>query len=112
MSQLQYADQFSDDIWFGRFPDVAKYGQERDTATLTVHASNDEHQVFSLVDEMDDTKFDFPLTIKTRLPASWTDITSTQNNVATPSRAVKHQGASYALISAIPNRGPIAITPK
>ncbi len=112
LEELQYLVQFSDDLWFGRFPDVVKYAQERDTATVTMHSSTEEHQILSLIDEMDDSKFDFPLTIKTRLPAGWAEVEATQNKISIPVRTVDHLGVNYALVDAVPNQGPIVVLPK
>ena len=56
-----------DRLWIGRFEDVARYGQERDTAKLSCVLKGDKIAV-SVTDDMKDDVFDFPLTVKVRLP--------------------------------------------
>ncbi len=57
----------SGELWLGLFREVAMYGQERDTSRLEVKSVAPDKIVFTLTDEMDDTLFDFPLTVKVRL---------------------------------------------
>lgn len=101
----------ADKVWIGFFADIARYGQERDTATLTTTVSNTSITL-SLSDEMKDDLFDVPLTVKVRLPDGWTSATATQNNRPASITLVPHEGSLYALVDCIPDRGPTLITPK
>ena len=98
-------------IWIGTFPAVAKYGQSRDTATLATVSSDASRIVLSLSDRMDDTLFDEPLTLKVRLPDAWRTVNATQGGKAVPARFVEHDGAPFALVDAVPDRGEISIVP-
>ena len=101
-----------DVIWVGRFPDVARYGQERDTAELkTVSVAADRIEL-SLADRMDDALFAYPLTVKVRLPDDWKTADATQAAAAAPCRVVEHDGAHFALVDAVPDRGAILLMRK
>jgi len=102
----------TEQLWLGRFGDVALYAQERDTATLTTVANTSEGIAFDLTDEMDDRAFDYPLTIKLRLYDAWQNVAATQGEKALEARVVEHEGARFALVQAVPDRGTIRITPK
>jgi hypothetical protein len=52
----------SNDLWLGLFREVVQYGQERDTAHLEVKSVAADKVVLSLTGEMDDSRFDSPLT--------------------------------------------------
>lgn len=98
-----------DRLWIGRFDDVARYGQERDTATLKVSENGANRITFELSDRMDDRLFDFPLTVKVRLPDSWKSVKAKQGSASVPAQLVIHDNHPYALVSAIPDRGVVTL---
>ncbi len=102
---------YKDRIWIDTFPAVAKYGQERDTATLKTVSSDAKRIVLSLADRMDDTLFDEPLTIKVRLPDDWRGVRATQGGKPVHPAFIAHDGAPYALVDADPDRGEIVVEP-
>ncbi len=98
------------DIWVGTFREVAQYGQERDTARLTVESSTPAALRLNLTDDMNDEAFDFPLALKVRLRDDWQDVQATQANLPVELQTLTHEGVRYALIQAVPDRGPIVLT--
>ena len=110
-AKLENLAKYKDRLWIDTFPAVAKYGQERDTATLKTVSSDATRIVLSLVDRMDDTLFDEPLTLKVRLPDAWRTVRAEQGGKPVAVAFVEHAGAHYALVDAIPDRGEIVISP-
>ncbi|MEK7412471.1 MAG: polysaccharide deacetylase family protein [Planctomycetota bacterium] len=98
-------------IWIDTFTTVAKYGQERDSATLTTTARTLERIELALTDRMRDDVFDQALTLKVRVLDEWKSVTASQNNSTLPVRLVQHEGHSYALVQAVPDRGAIVLKP-
>jgi len=94
----------------GLYADVAKYGQERDTATLKVESPGPDKITFSLTDEMDDSFFTFPLTVKVRIPDAWKSLEAKQGDKSVVAKIIQHEGASYALVQAVPDAGLVALT--
>lgn len=109
---LAYYNDHRADLWTGFFEDVALYGQERDTATLVTDEASDSKITFSLTSKMDPAIFDYPLTVKVRLPDSWKTVTASQNQKAVPAEIIQHEGAGYALVKALPDRGTVTMLPK
>ena len=97
------------DLWVDTFPSVAKYGQERDTATLATRSVSENNIVLTLADAMDDAVYAEPLTLKIRLPAAWTNLVATQAGTIVRASAVEHDGATYALVNAVPDAGAIVL---
>ena len=97
------------DLWVDTFPRVAKYGQERDTASLSTRSVSDERIVLNLSDGMDDALFAEPLTLKVRLPSSWTNLVATQAGAVVRATAVEHEGSRYALVDAVPDAGTVVL---
>ena len=89
-----------DRLWIGRFEDVARYGQERDTAKLNVKVEGAKIRV-AVTDDMKDDLFDFPLTVKIRLPDGWKTVKG--------GRFVEHDGKPFALVDVVPDRGEVVV---
>jgi hypothetical protein len=106
-----FFDEHRDKLWIGLFGDVARYGQQRDTATLTVTENTSNQIAFDVTDRMDDSVFDYPLTVKVRLPSGWKSIAATQGGKSVEAKLVEHEGGSFALVDAVPDQGPVTLAP-
>lgn len=107
--EVRYIASLKDErLWVCRFDDAAKYGQERDSATLTSALKGDKIE-FTLTDRMKDDIFDFPLTVKVRLPNGWKSAKATQGGKPVAVRFVSHDGAPYALVEAVPDKGTVEV---
>lgn len=104
--------QNSGDLWIGLFKNIAKYGQERDTARIDIVTNNTTKLVFDLSDDMDDTLFDHPLTLKIKLHSTWSNAMVTQNDQTIGAKIVNHENEKYVLIQAVPDKGLITLTPQ
>lgn len=98
------------DLWVGLFREVVQYGRERESATLTVPSVTSDQIVVDVTDTLDDGLFDFPLTVKVGLDTSWSSATATQNGKPVTLQIVQHAGKPFALVSAVPDRGPVILT--
>ncbi|CAN5760283.1 hypothetical protein BH09VER1_BH09VER1_13130 [soil metagenome] len=108
---LQFCDQHREELWLGYFDDVALYGEERDTATLTTNEVRSDQLSFTLVSKMEPATFDYPLTVKVRLQDNWKGVAAKQNNADIPATFLVHEGVPYALVKAVPDRGIVTLTP-
>ncbi|MFZ4682624.1 MAG: polysaccharide deacetylase family protein [Terrimicrobiaceae bacterium] len=99
-----------DKLWIGRFGDISLYAQQRDTATLKVTENTASKIAFTLEDKMDDKTFDYPLTVKVCLPDGWKTVSATQDGKVAESKFVENGGKPYALVQAVPDRGPVALS--
>ena len=108
---LEFLRTYRQEIWAAKFSDVAKYGQSRDTATLTILSNTANGISFNLTDLMLDEKFDYPLTIKIRLPNHWPAVAARQAGAAVEADFVRHDGQPYALVKVVPDRGAAEVFP-
>ena len=106
---LAYLKANEDKIWVGLYKDIVLYGQERDTTKVTVTERLPDSITFTLTDILDDTMFDYPLTLKVRLDASWQNVEATQNGQSVPVTLVTNQGVPFALVQAVPDKGIVVI---
>ena len=59
-----------------------------------------------------DDIFDYPLTVKVRLPDGWKSAKATQGGKPVAVRFVSHDGAPYALVEAVPDKGAVRVVCK
>ena len=99
------------DVWVGTFTEVAQYAQEYASATLVNISATANSLQFTLKDQMNDSWFDQPLTVKVRLPDGWSGsaVNATQSGAAIASSVLNHGGKAYALIDAVPDRGVVMV---
>ncbi len=107
LSFLEYAAKNKDKLWIDTFVNVAKYGQERDSATIKILEVTPEKIRFSLGDNMKDSLFDFPLTVKVGLDNSWAKLNVVQSGKPVKGSIIDHNGKKFALIQAVPDAGVI-----
>lgn len=99
-------------FWVGLYGEISLYAQERDTAKLDVTERSAGQIVFELSDRMNDQVFDYPLTVKVRLPDGSKTAAATQGGKPVESVFVEHDGAPYALVQAVPDGGSVVVTGK
>lgn len=109
---FDFLDKNREEIWVGLFTDVAKYGQERDTATLKIESNEANRIAFSVADKMDDTRFETPLTVKVRVPDAWNSVIAKQNDKAVETKLIEHEGDKFALVQAVPDKGSVSLSAK
>jgi hypothetical protein len=98
-----------DHLWVASFQDVTKYLRERMSATVTSTESKGTIRVM-LTHALDRSLYDLPLTLRTRVPETWTRVRIEQGTTVT-SMPVTH-GADGAIVTyqAAPNGAPVLLT--
>ena len=96
-------------LWSATFAAAAQYGQERDTATLTMGNVGRNAITFTLTDKMNDLLFDHALTIKIKVDSTWTAARAYQNGKEMNTRVVTDGGETYLFVDAIPDRGEVTV---
>ncbi|MDF3129996.1 polysaccharide deacetylase family protein [Kiritimatiellaeota bacterium B1221] len=104
---FDYLKSHEDTFWVGLFREVAMYAQERDTAEVATKIMSPAQIALSLRDRMDDTIYDFPLTVKVRLPDDWQAAIAGQNQRQIECTVAEHEGAKFALVQAVPDAGTV-----
>jgi hypothetical protein len=107
---FEFVKAHEGDLWVGLFREVVLYGREREAATLAVPNVTQDVVELALTDTLDDSLFDYPLTLKVGLGSSWTAATATQAGQAVPVRMVSNDGNTFALVRAIPDRGVVRLS--
>ena len=108
---LSYISSKADEVWVAGYSEIARYSQSRDSHTLNVTGVTTSEVRFVLTDQMNDTYFNFPLTVKVRVNNTWTDATAVQNGNAVDAKLITHtDGNKYVFVKAVPDAGEITIS--
>lgn len=110
LATLDWVKAHEDEFWVDTFTNVAKYAQQRESATLDITSVGPNVIEFNVTDRMEDAIFDHPLTVKLRVDNTWADVTATQNGAPITAYLVTHAGNQYAYIEPIPDRGDVVVT--
>lgn len=107
---LDYLASNRDKFWVESFGNVARYIKERDAASLAVKSSTNNKITVSLTDNLVDSIYNYPLTIRRTLPDGWEKAAVTQNNKSVEDSIVTVNSKKYIMFSAVPDGGDIIIT--
>ncbi len=99
----------SGELWGTVFSAAAQYGQERDTATLTMTSIGADVLTFTLTDKMNDMLFDHALTVKIKVDSTWSDARAYQNGLECETRMVTEDGETYVYVNAVPDKGEVKV---
>jgi oligosaccharide reducing-end xylanase len=91
--------------WVETFGNVARYIQERNAAVLTVVSNDASSITLRLTHDLDNTVFNYPLSLRRPLPDGWATAAITQNGAPVSSRVVN----GNLVFDVIPNGGDIIL---
>jgi oligosaccharide reducing-end xylanase len=106
---LNYLDQNRNKIWCETFGNVARYIKERDAASLTVESSEQNSIKIKLTDNLPDSIYNYPLSIRCPLPEGWTTVMINQNRKEVDYTISKVNSKDYLMFNAVPDDGDIII---
>ena len=108
---FEYVASKRADLWIGTFGDVTRYFREKQNASVLTVDSTASQIAISVTHTLDAQIFRFPLTLKTKVPANWTNVTATQNSIIQNVSSVLENGLQYIYYDAIPNGGTVVLKP-
>lgn len=108
-AHFEYLATKLDSVWCGTFNEVTKYIREKQHAVLKTTQSSSSKIVIKLTHDLNSKIFNFPLTLKTKVPANWKVTTIIQNGVSKNITPKLENGIRYVYYEAVPNSGEIKI---
>jgi peptidoglycan/xylan/chitin deacetylase (PgdA/CDA1 family) len=97
-----YINSKTGSLWVATFQDVGKYIRERRHATVS---SFQDGNTISIVlrSDLSDLSYDLPLTLRTAVPKTWSEVAVQQGDRTTHIAVVETKNDHYALYQAVPN---------
>ena len=115
--KIQLLSQFLDgllvkDVWVDSFGTIVRYMRERLSSTFAVLSENDSEITLSLSHSLDNSIYNIPLTIRSAVPYSWSEVLITQGSSEYIVEPKIENGEQVVYYDAIPNGGMISLLPK
>ena len=92
--------------WVETFGNVCRYIQERNAAMLTVVSDGATHITLRLTHDLDNTVFNYPLSLRRPMPSGWGAAAITQNGVPVSGQIVNGK----LVFDVVPNGGDIVLS--
>lgn len=110
-SSLEFFDLNRNRFWVSNFVNVVRYIQERDAVTITESYHYADSIGVVLHDSLDDTIYNYPLTLRRPLPEDWEWVVAIQGG-KTLETVVKEKGnIQYIEFNAVPDAGLVVLYP-
>ena len=113
LTQLaQWLKQRSDDglIWVATLGNVTRYIKERQNFSYTLISSSPAQIQFNPADGLDDSIYNYPLTVDVTVPSSWRNVSVSQGGNISEVPTFTDGTNSYAKINIIPDGGVVTLS--
>lgn len=104
---FDYISERTDDLWVATYADGTKYMRERMNADVSSERDGDEITV--RLSHSLGSRYDLPLTLKTRVPSAWSSVRIQQGKETQVVSPEAEAGTSYVIYQARPNAQPVEI---
>ncbi len=109
-SSLQYLDSRRSSYWVSTFGNVVRYIRERNAVSVIETANSADNITLQVTDSLDNTIYNYPVTIRRPLPAGWTAAKVLQNGSPAAARFTIINSVKYILFDVVPDGGDVVLT--
>ena len=109
-SSLQYLDARRSTFWVSTFGNVVRYARERNDVNVQESSNTGDSITLHVTDTLDNTIYNYPLTIRRPLPAGWLAVKVSQNGLPINSSIVNVNSVKYVMFDAVPDGGDIVLS--
>ena len=107
---LNYVTSNSSKFWVNTFGNVVRYIKERNAVSLTVLSGNSKRISIQLTDSLNNSIYNYPVSIRRPLPKGWKTASVKQGKVMLTAQLITLNSVNYIQFDAIPNAGTIVIS--
>jgi len=98
-------------VWIGTLGSIVRYMRERQASTLAVLSESNEEIKLSLINSLDQSIYDQPLTLRSAIPSDWSRVLFQQGENSYVMDSRLEGGDTVIYYDVVPNGGPISLTP-
>ncbi len=106
---LEYLDANRDKYWVSTFGNVVRYIRERNSVSVTELSLQADSIIIGITDTLDNTIYNFPVSIRRPLPAGWPSAMATQNGLEADTKVMEIGPDRYIVFDAIPDNGDVIL---
>jgi len=107
---LDYLNQNDSKYWVSTFGNVARYIKERNNVSVKQISDEDRVITFFVSDTLENSIYNYPVTIRRILPQGWSSAKISQNGKTIRSRIVNVNAKNYVMFDIAPDSGDIQLT--
>ena len=107
---VEYLGANRDKFWVETFGNVARYIQERDAASVQETAQADGRLTLQVTDNLDDSIYNYPITLRRPLPADWPAAAVSQNHKPVNAQIVEVASKKHVMFDVVPNGGEVILS--
>jgi len=96
-------------FWVETFGNVVRYIQERNASSVTETANTGSSITLQVTNNLNNSIFNYPITLRRPLPTNWTWAAVTQNGATVPTQIVTNNSQLYVMFDVVPNGGDVTI---
>jgi oligosaccharide reducing-end xylanase len=107
---IQYLDTHRSAFWVSTFSNVVRYIRERNDVSVTETSNEPNSITLQVTDTLDNTIYNYPVTIRRPLPADWPSATVSQNGQAVNASVVVANSTLYVMFDVVPDGGDVVLS--
>ena len=107
---LEYLDARRDKFWVSTFGNVVRYIRERNTVSVAELSNQDNSITLQVTGTLDNTIYNYPITIRRPLPQSWTSAYVLQNGRVANASIVEVNSKKYVMFDVVPDGGDVVLS--
>jgi oligosaccharide reducing-end xylanase len=109
-ASVTYMTNNPNKFWVETFGNVVRYIKERNASSVTEISSTGSTVTVQVTNSLNNSIYNYPITIRRPLPAGWIGVTDSQNNQPIPATVVAVNSVSYLMFDAVPNGGNVVLS--
>ncbi len=97
------------DVWVSTVANVTRYIKERENFSSSIIASANTRIELQVTDGLDDSIFNFPLTVDIEVPSGWTSVKFLQGTINKEVNTFTNYGNTFVRVNVIPDGGNVIL---
>jgi hypothetical protein len=107
---VNYMDTNRTRFWVETFGNVFRYLRERDSASVRGVSRTADSITLQVTDLLNDTLYNYPITIRRPLPSGWLTVKVTQGTTTLTSQTKDSNAVRYVIFDVVPDKGNVVIS--
>jgi hypothetical protein len=107
---LNYLSTNQSKFWVETFGHVVCYIRERNAASVTEVSNTTESITVRVTDNLDDSIYNYPITLRRPLPASWPGAAVSQNSKPIPTQFSNLNSTNFVTFDVVPDGGDVTLS--
>ncbi len=107
---LNYLSTNQSKFWVETFGHVVCYIRERNAASVTETSNTGDSLTLQVTHNLDDSIYNYPITLRRPLPANWPGAAVSQNNHALPAQFTNLNSTNFVTFDVVPNGGDVTLS--